>query len=563
MKSLKIRRLYLPAISILAIVFTLIVMQAISTYRNIDRERRRLEEFLERRGDSLLHAIDAMIHTGGLKPENLTVLFKHLVGEHGIAYIGLIDEKRRVIAQASQTDTNITNILDREHPLDTFEGGREITRVQRLAGGQKVFEVIRFFTTTGETGVDFLEIPHRKKQYTIILGIWMKEYGKARQEDFRHALVMGGILLVLGSAAIYFIFLVQSYYLVEKTLDQMKSYTENVVENMPNGLISIDRDGRVVSINKNASELLELKGRRVRGKFFSQVIGEDILDLNETLELGRTIIEKEILCRTSGGKFVPVSLSATPLRDADGKSIGAVTILRDLREIRELQEKVRRSERLASLGRLASGIAHEIRNPLSSIKGFAQYFQGKLKPSSQDRGYADIMITEVERLDRVIAGLLDFARPQEPHPEPASIGEILDHSLQLLQSDLQGKGIGVERNYEDRDIKINVDRDQITQAFINVFKNSLESMERGGKLGISFGQTRDKTMLEIKVSDTGRGISGENLSRIFDPFFSTKKKGTGLGLAITMKIIENHRGEINVDSSEGKGTTFRIFLPLG
>jgi two-component system sensor histidine kinase HydH len=393
--------------------------------------------------------------------------------------------------------------------------------------------------------------------------MWMKEYDKARQEDLRHALVMGGILLVLGSAAIYFIFLIQSYYLVEKTLDEMKSYTENVVEHMPNGLISVDGDGKIVSINRNASELLELKERRIRGVSFNQVIGEDILDLNETLELGREVIEREVLFRTSGGKVVPISLSATPLRDVDGKSIGAVTILRDLREIRELQDKVRRSERLASLGRLASGIAHEIRNPLSSIKGFAQYFQGKLKRSSQDRGYADIMIREVERLDRVIAGLLDFARPQEPHPEPASIREILDHSLELLQSDLREKEIEVQRSYDDGGINLNIDRDQITQAFINVFKNSLESMGKGGKLRISLGQNIDKTMLEIKVSDTGRGISRENLSRIFDPFFSTKKKGTGLGLAITLKIIENHGGEISVDSSEGQGTTFRVFLPLG
>ncbi len=279
------------------------------------------------------------------------------------------------------------------------------------------------------------------------------------------------------------------------------------------------------------------------------------------MELGKEVIEREVLCRTTGGKTVPVSFSATPLMDSDGNNIGAVTILRDLREIRELQDKVRRSERLASLGRLASGIAHEIRNPLSSIKGFAQYFQGKLKPPSQDRGYADIMIKEVERLDRVIAGLLDFARPKEPHLESVAIKEILDHSLTLLQSDLQEKQIEVERHYDDGDINLNIDRDQITQAFLNIFKNSLESMEMGGKLRITLGPDRKRRMIEIRVSDTGCGISRENLSRIFDPFFSTKKKGTGLGLAITLKIIENHRGEIVVDSSEGKGTTFRILFP--
>lgn len=560
MKFLKIRRLYLPAISILAIVFTLIVMQAISTYRNIDRERRHLEEFLQSRGDSLLHAIDAMIHTGGIKTGDLKPLFDHVVEEHDIAYIGLIDEKNSVIAHASQIGANI---MDRDDYFASFEGERPITRVQRLTGGQKVYQLIRFFRTAGERRVDFSRTPDSRGRYTLILGIWMTEYEKAQQEDLRHALTMGGILLVLGSAAIYFIFLVQSYYLVEKTLDEMKSYTENVVENMPNGLISVDGEGKIVSINRNASELLELKGRRIRGVSFDQVIGRDIFDLRETLELGREVIEREVLCRTTGGRVVPVGISTTPLRDADGKNMGAVTILRDLREIRELQEKVRRSERLASLGRLASGIAHEIRNPLSSIKGFAQYFQGKLKPPSQDRGYADIMIREVERLDRVIAGLLDFARPQEPRPKSVSIGEILDHSLKLLQSDFQRKEIEVERNYDDGDMNLNIDRDQITQAFLNIFKNSLESIEGGGKLRVSLGLNPDKTMVEIRVSDSGRGISRENLSRIFDPFFSTKKKGTGLGLAITLKIIENHRGEIGVDSSEGKGTTFRVLLPLG
>jgi two-component system sensor histidine kinase HydH len=543
MKFLKIRRFYLPAISILAIVFTLIVMQAISTYRNIDRERRYLEEFLQRRGDSLLHAINAMIHTGGIKSDNLTDLFEHLVAEHDIAYIGLIDDKKRVIAHAGQIGTNI---MGRDDYIDSLEGKKPISRIQGLTGGQRVYQLIRFFTTTAEGEVNISKTPDPNSRYTLILGIWMTEYEKARREDLRHALVMGGILLVLGSAAIYFIFLVQSYYLVEKTLDETKSYTENVVEHMPNGLISVDGEGRIVSVNRNASELLELNGRRIRGVSFDQVIGRDIFDLNETLELGRAIIEREVLCRTAGGKVLPVSISATPLRDADGRNMGAVTILRDMREIRELQEKVRRSERLASLGRLASGIAHEIRNPLSSIKGFAQYFQGKLKPAS-----------------RVIAGLLDFARPQEPRPERVSMGEILDHSLTLVQSDLQRKEIEVERNYDDGNIILNVDRDQITQAFLNIFKNSLESMEGGGKLRVSLRRNRDKTMAEIRVSDTGSGISRENLSRIFDPFFSTKKKGTGLGLAITLKIIENHGGEIGVDSSQGKGTTFRVLLPLG
>lgn len=274
----------------------------------------------------------------------------------------------------------------------------------------------------------------------------------------------------------------------------------------------------------------------------------------------RSLIEKEIDYPSANG-VIPICVSVTPLRGSEGGKIGAVIILRDLREIRELQEKVRRSERLASLGRLASGVAHEIRNPLSSIKGFAQYFRDKFEGGSEDKSHADIMIQEVERLNRVITQLLDFARPKELHLQSYPLSQVLEHPLKLIRADLNRKGIKLIPSPFSEE-KVKVDSDQITQALLNIFLNAMESMDHGGELRVDTKSRNEKGGVEIWISDTGPGIPQENLSRIFDPFFSTKKKGTGLGLAITAKIVEAHEGEITVESKEGKGTTVKVYLPF-
>jgi two-component system sensor histidine kinase HydH len=270
---------------------------------------------------------------------------------------------------------------------------------------------------------------------------------------------------------------------------------------------------------------------------------------------------QEIEVQHPSGNRVPLSLSAAPLKDEMGQEMGSVLLLRDLREIRDLQEKVRRSERLASLGRLAAGVAHEIRNPLSSIRGFAQYFMNRFKGQEEEQGYASIMVKEVDRLNRVITELLDFSRPKEPHREPHSLENIMAHSLALLGPELIRKKVEVEKEYEPNLPQVLVDRDQLTQAFLNLLLNSLESIDGDGKIRVSLKMGGDQPFVEVAISDTGRGISQEDLEKAFEPFFSTKRKGTGLGLAIVHQIIESHGGNIGVESQEGRGTTFWITLP--
>jgi two-component system sensor histidine kinase HydH len=373
---------------------------------------------------------------------------------------------------------------------------------------------------------------------------------------------MGGILVILGAGALYFIFIVQNYYLVDRTLARMRSYTENVMESMADALISVGDDQKIVTCNRRAAEVLEIAERDLKNKRIAEVLGLEMEEFLRSESSKGIIRDQEIEVHHPLGKRIPLSLSAAPLKDETGREMGSVLLLRDLREIRDLQEKVRRSERLASLGRLAAGVAHEIRNPLSSIRGFAQFFMQRFKGQEKDQEYASTMVKEVDRLNRVITELLDFARPKEPHREPHSLEEILDHTLEVLKPELAKKRVGVEKNYERKLPLARVDRDQLSQAFLNLLINSLESMEDGGKIRVGIRRERQDS-LRVSIGDTGKGIPGEDLKKVFEPFFSTKRKGTGLGLSIVHQIVEGHGGDIQVESQEGEGTFFQITLPIG
>jgi two-component system sensor histidine kinase HydH len=344
----------------------------------------------------------------------------------------------------------------------------------------------------------------------------------------------------------------------------MRTYTENVVESMADALISIDNQKKIVTLNRRAAEILGGTEGEFKGQGIAEVLGGDVEELLRWEGPRPIVRDQEIEVNHRSGKGIPLSLSAAPLIDEMGREMGSVLLLRDLREIRDLQEKVRRSERLASLGRLAAGVAHEIRNPLSSIRGFAQFFMQRFKGQEKEQEYSSLMVKEVDRLNRVITELLDFAGPKEPHREPHSLENILDHSLKLLEPELARKKVEIEKEYEPSLPSVWIDRDQFSQAFLNLLLNSLESMEERGKIKIVLEEEKEngQDSLKVCITDTGRGIPQEDLEKVFDPFFSTKRKGTGLGLAIVHQIVEQHRGDITVKSREGEGTTFQITLPL-
>jgi two-component system sensor histidine kinase HydH len=214
------------------------------------------------------------------------------------------------------------------------------------------------------------------------------------------------------------------------------------------------------------------------------------------------------------------------------------------------------------VGSLAAGIAHEIRNPLSSIKGFATFFKERYRDNPEDQKTADIMVQEVERLNRVIGQLLEFARPMEMKRQWTSIQEVIRHTLRMIEGQAKAKNVAIRTDLPQHIGNISIDSDKITQVLLNLYLNGMEAMEEGGALTIAV-LPYESRMVRIDVSDTGKGIDENDLARIFDPYFTTRSSGTGIGLAIVHKIIESHDGELRVTSEPGKGTTVSIFLPVG
>ena len=236
---------------------------------------------------------------------------------------------------------------------------------------------------------------------------------------------------------------------------------------------------------------------------------------------------------------------------------GAVTLYWR-RKVALLESEVARQERLAALGTLAAGVAHEIRNPLSSIKGFATYFGAKFESGTQDHALAEVMIGETDRLNRVVTELLELTHPLELRLAPASVEELVQHALTLVENDCSSKGIAVRTRIAQLE-PTRLDSDRMLQILLNLFLNAIQAMPTGGTLTVSAQRVKDR--LELSVADTGLGIAPQDLDRIFDPYFTTKNQGTGLGLATVRTMVEAHGGQVRVSSEPGRGTQVILDLP--
>jgi len=234
---------------------------------------------------------------------------------------------------------------------------------------------------------------------------------------------------------------------------------------------------------------------------------------------------------------------------------------RQLGELRDAQCQLVNSERLAVVGRLTSRVAHEIRNPLSTIGGFARRVARREDLDEKARGHAQVIVEEVERLERLLAGIMNFARPGLPEKRPTDLNAVLERSLSLCEDAREGKNIAIRRDLEPDMPAIQADPGQLEQVFINILRNAFDAIEDAGEVSILTARSGDQAV--VRISDTGGGIEPGVLAHIFDPFFTTKRGGTGLGLAVASKIADDHGGHISIDSEPGRGTHVNIRLPIG
>ena len=352
-------------------------------------------------------------------------------------------------------------------------------------------------------------------------------------------------------------------------------FNNAVMRALNSGIIVVDTNGRVLRVNRATEEIL--------GKTDTQVLAHLLGDFPELAELHRVVQNTlstgtaedrhEVLVRVDG-QVVPLGVSTAVLSDHAARIIGAVANFRNLAHIRKLEEQVRRSEHLAALGQMAAGVAHEIRNPLNSIRGFAQLLQEKAGKDAASTEYAQIVLEEVDRMNAIVQDLLDFSRQRDLTLVPVDLEKVLDELVRSMQGEAQQ--VGVELQLLPRAAVLpNVfgNADKLRQVFRNIVVNGLEACKAGGRVAVSGAAVEEmlpqaaaadaqkRRAVAVTVEDNGCGIDPAVMSKIFDPFYTRKETGTGLGLSISQKIVDQHGGRLEVKSELGKGSVFTVVLP--
>jgi two-component system sensor histidine kinase PilS (NtrC family) len=362
--------------------------------------------------------------------------------------------------------------------------------------------------------------------------------------------------------------------------NQLETFNRNIIQSLDSGLLTIDLEGKTNFLNRTAEKILnrpeeELKNLSIYDLFpeidqVIQKIKKRMVDTPDDYQRYETLLVNP------DGKKIHLGFSISSLTDPEGSLIGHTLIFQDITKFREMEEQMKRVDKMAAIGLLAAGMAHEIRNPLAALSGSIQLLQSELKLDDHQQHLMKITLRESERLNALITDFLLFAHPPQTHKMVLDLGKMIEETLDLFtHSPSCHPGISIFRPNPSKKILAEVDAEQMKQVFWNLLINASQAMHDGGEIRIRLQKTEDgsgipyffrppkkeKTWVKIEISDSGKGITPVEKEKIFEPFFTTKAGGTGLGLAIVHKIIENHSGLIKVESEVGRGSTFTILLP--
>jgi len=339
----------------------------------------------------------------------------------------------------------------------------------------------------------------------------------------------------------------------EVVLSDLKAFSKYIIESMPSGIFTTDMNNRIISFNAAAQEITKMGHADVAGR-----TTEEIFPFIRTNPPALERVEGEML---RNGESFPVGMRISKLRDASGRTIGQIGVFQDLTELKTMEAEVKRKEKWAFIGELSASIAHELRNPLASLKGAVEMLREKRVSQEHADHLMTIALSEMDRLNGIITDFLLYARPQELNSQPFDLHESLKNVITLLQrSESKGENVTISTKL-DGSLFITGDSRQIQQVFWNLGINAVDAVSDGGHVDIY--TKRNNNSVEIIFKDNGTGIGKTDIDRVFYPFFTTKEKGTGLGLSIAQKIAEEHGGKIGVESGGiGRGTTFRVIFPV-
>jgi PAS domain S-box-containing protein len=402
---------------------------------------------------------------------------------------------------------------------------------------------------------------------------------KKHRDERQHLINMNQLLAEQADMSI------QKMIEINRKLKTLLEYHHCVLSSIQTGIIVARKDGKIRTFNNGARQITGYIEAEMAEKGLDELpenLEPVAKALQRTLEGGKNYLQENLELKTSSSEKIPVTLETMVLRGGGGEVIGAIATLKDMTLLRQMQTQLLRSEKLSALGEMAAGVAHEIKNPLNTIMGFSNRLSNKLTEPSLKK-YADIIADEVKRLDTTISDVLEYSRPDRVTKAPVDMHEMLDETITFLNEKLGKARVTVLKSYSPKISRVALDSAKIRQVLLNLILNAIQAMGDGGRLtlktdlidslipekgdGKEGSQAYQQLFLQqkmaaISVTDTGCGISKANLAKLFHPFYTTKVTGTGLGLSICHKIVKSHGGTLDVESVEGKGTTFTLYLPL-
>jgi two-component system, NtrC family, sensor histidine kinase HydH len=592
---------WLLAAAIGLLVFIILVFTA----NNLRRETRMMDETLLLKGQALVRFVGAGIRASTMMgPEparRIQELIEQAALDEDILYLALVDDQGRIVAHSNPAA--VGRMVDRELTAlrDIARGGGY--QVRRQADESvPVFEVVSLFQPfergrgrhrrLPESGMPAAEAAggaceQRRPQtaaevnpgpgsmgewwrataangeaaaaHLMLVGLDMTEQAQVARQDRFQLILISLALLLVGIGGWFSLLVAQGYQVSQKTLRHIRAFAGLLISRLPVGIVATGPDGSLKTCNPAAAAIIGRKQAGATGRHPAEILPSELAAYFRD-SAGGEVLEREVTVPGETGERL-LEVSSVPIRDEDDAFMGRVLLLYDVTGQRRLERRLRRQERFVALGKMAAGVAHEVRNPLSSIKGFATLLGGKFPQASKEAETARLLISEVERLNRAITELLDFARPLPLQPGTLEMEKVVGDSLELVKSDARALGIEIRVDIAPGLPPLHADPDRLNQVLLNLYLNSMQAMEQGGRLTVKAGPGSESNCLEIVVEDTGRGIAPEELDRIFDPYFTTKPAGTGLGLAMVLKIVEEHGGRIQVTSAPGAGARVVLSLP--
>ena len=576
---------------------------------NIKRERGMLTTGLFRKGEAIVRFVEAGMRASMMTgmmgsmmgmniPENSSVaqtqrLIEQASESPDIHYIAVIEVSGRVMVHSDPEKVGTTiqrdfEILNKADPGGTFH----IIRLP--AAKYKVFEVLGPFAPFRGRGGLRRWREQFKQHYPlqpdqqfqgdvppdswhlstlgseshpqfIIVGLDMTELENTVRRYRYQMIFMSLTLLLIGLGGWISLMAAQGYSISQDALNRVQAFTGLLISRLPVGIIATDQNGKIITFNSKAAAMTGKNVDSVRNGKPGDVLPPEVARFFVLQDQKDEMTDRNVIVTGGDNIHYSLHLSSLPVYNQYSAFMGRVLLMYDLSELKRLEKEVQRHDRLVALGKMAAGVAHEVRNPLSSIKGFATLLGSRFKEGSREHEASNLLVQEAERLNRSISELLNYARPAALRKEAVDLGEIVNLSLKLISSDAKALGVNISLSVEPDLPLISVDKDKINQVLLNLYLNGLQAMEQsaaGKELKVSVSHNTEENVLVLGVQDTGCGIPQDELDKVLDPYFTTKSDGTGLGLALAYKIIDEHRGSIRFSSIVGKGTTVTVSLPL-